>query len=157
MVGSPYQTPENLADDLLFLHELSPQMAGIGPFIPHHQTPFSAFPAGTLRQTLLMVALTRLILPNALLPATTALGTIAPDGRERGVLAGANVVMPNLSPVGVLVRLMMLPSFQKRKSRFPAAISARCSAVRRRTFSLGMHGSIWAIIASPLARVSGDA
>ena len=101
MVGSPYQTPENLADDLLFLHELSPQMAGIGPFIPHHQTPFSAFPAGTLRQTLLMVALTRLVLPNALLPATTALGTIAPDGRERGVLAGANVVMPNLSPVGV--------------------------------------------------------
>ena len=101
MVGSPYQTPENLADDLVFLHELSPQMAGIGPFIPHHQTPFSAFPAGTLRQTLLMVALTRLILPNALLPATTALGTIAPDGRERGVLAGANVVMPNLSPVGV--------------------------------------------------------
>ena len=101
MVGSPYQTPENLADDLLFLHELSPQMAGIGPFIPHHQTPFSAFPAGTLRQTLLMVALTRLILPNALLPATTALGTIAPDGRERGVLAGANVVMLNLSPVGV--------------------------------------------------------
>lgn len=101
MVGSPYQTPENLADDLLFLYELSPQMAGIGPFIPHHQTPFSAFPAGTLRQTLLMVALTRLILPNALLPATTALGTIAPDGRERGVLAGANVVMPNLSPVGV--------------------------------------------------------
>lgn len=101
MVGSPYQTPENLADDLLFLHELSPQMVGIGPFIPHHQTPFSAFPAGTLRQTLLMVALTRLILPNALLPATTALGTIAPDGRERGVLAGANVVMPNLSPVGV--------------------------------------------------------
>ena len=101
MVGSPYQTPENLADDLLFLHELSPQMAGIGPFIPHHQTPFSAFPAGTLRQTLLMVALTRLILPNALLPATTALGTIAPDGRERGVLAGANVVMPNLSPVSV--------------------------------------------------------
>ena len=101
MVGSPYQTPENLADDLLFLHELSPQMAGIGPFIPHHQTPFSAFPAGTLRKTLLMVALTRLILPNALLPATTALGTIAPDGRERGVLAVANVVMPNLSPVGV--------------------------------------------------------
>ena len=101
MVGSPYQTPENRADDLLFLPERSPQMAGIGPFIPHHQTPFSAFPAGTLRQTLLMVALTRLILPNALLPATTALGTIAPDGRERGVLAGANVVMPNLSPVGV--------------------------------------------------------
>lgn len=101
MVGSPYQTPENLADDLLFLRELSPQTVGIGPFIPHHQTPFSSFPAGTLRQTLLMVALTRLILPNALLPATTALGTIAPDGRERGVLAGANVVMPNLSPVCV--------------------------------------------------------
>lgn len=101
MVGSPYQTAENLADDLLFLRELSPQMVGIGPFIPHHQTPLAGFPAGTPQQTLLMVALTRLILPNALLPATTALGTIAPDGRERGVLAGANVVMPNLSPVGV--------------------------------------------------------
>ncbi len=101
MVGSPFQTTENLADDLLFLHELQPQMVGIGPFIPHHQTPFASYPAGTLEQTLFLLGVLRLMMPSVLLPATTALGTIAPDGRERGILAGANVVMPNLSPVGV--------------------------------------------------------
>ena len=94
MVGSPYQTPENLADDMLFLRKLNPQMVGIGPFIPHHDTPFGGRPAGTLRQTLLLLAIVRLMLPDVLLPATTALGTAAPNGREQGVLAGANVVMP---------------------------------------------------------------
>ncbi len=101
MVGSPYQSCENLAADLLFLRELQPQMVGIGPFVPHRDTPFRDHSAGTLEMTLFMLALTRLMLPKVLLPATTALGTIAPDGRERGVLAGANVVMPNLSPVDV--------------------------------------------------------
>lgn len=101
MVGSPFQTTENLADDLLFLHELQPHMVGIGPFIPHHQTPFAGYPSGTLEQTLFLIGILRLMMPSVLLPATTALGTIAPDGRERGILAGANVVMPNLSPVGV--------------------------------------------------------
>lgn len=101
MVGSPFQTTENLVDDLLFLQDLQPQMVGIGPFIPHHQTPFADYPAGTLEQTLLLIGIIRLMMPNVLLPATTALGTIAPDGRERGILAGANVVMPNLSPVMV--------------------------------------------------------
>ncbi len=101
MVGSPYQTSENLAEDLLFLREFKPQMVGIGPFIPHKDTPFADFSAGTLELTLFMLALTRLMLPKVLLPATTALGTIAPDGRERGILAGANVVMPNLSPSDV--------------------------------------------------------
>lgn len=98
MVGSPFQTPENLADDMLFLKKLNPQMVGIGPFIPHHETPFAKSPAGTLELTLYMLGLLRLMLPKTLLPATTALGTIAPDGREKGILAGGNVVMPNLSP-----------------------------------------------------------
>lgn len=101
MVGSPYQTAENLADDLLFLKELNPQMVGIGPFIPHHDTPFANFPAGTLELTVYLLGLIRLLLPKVLLPSTTALGTIAPDGREQGILAGANVVMPNLSPTDV--------------------------------------------------------
>ncbi|NLK39389.1 MAG: [FeFe] hydrogenase H-cluster radical SAM maturase HydE [Clostridiales bacterium] len=101
MVGSPYQTGEHLAEDLLFIRELQPQMVGIGPYIPHKDTPFAHHKAGTLELTLFMVGLLRLILPNALIPATTALGTIDPKGRELGILAGANVVMPNLSPVSV--------------------------------------------------------
>lgn len=107
MVGSPFQTSENLAEDLLFLHELSPQMVGIGPFIPHRDTPFSHHPSGDLELVLFMLALTRLILPRVLLPATTALGTIADDGRERGILSGANVIMPNLSPVSVRKKYLL--------------------------------------------------
>lgn len=98
MVGSPYQTAENLAKDLMFLRELQPHMVGVGPFIPHNQTPFAHFSQGGLQQTLLMVALVRLLLPKALIPSTTALGTINPQGRLMGLRAGANVVMPNLSP-----------------------------------------------------------
>ena len=101
MVGSPYQTPRNLAQDLLFLHNFQPHMIGIGPFIPHHETPFAAFPAGSLASTLDMLSITRLLVPRALLPATTALASIAEDGRIRGLDAGANVVMPNLSPSDV--------------------------------------------------------
>lgn len=99
MVGSPFQTTENLVSDLLFIKSLKPEMVGIGPFIPHSETPFKDYPQGLLRDTLIMVALARLILPNALIPSTTALGTIHPEGRELGLKAGANVVMPNLSPV----------------------------------------------------------
>ena len=101
MVGSPYQTAEHLAEDMLFMKELNPQMIGIGPFIPHHATPFASEPAGTLELTLFMLGLIRLMIPKVLLPATTALGTIHPKGRELGILAGANVVMPNLSPTDV--------------------------------------------------------
>ncbi|MCI5752569.1 MAG: [FeFe] hydrogenase H-cluster radical SAM maturase HydE [Oscillospiraceae bacterium] len=107
MVGSPYQTADTLAEDMLFLKELDPHMVGIGPFIPHHDTPFAAEKAGTLELTLFMVALTRLMLPHALIPATTALGTVAFDGRERGILAGANVVMPNLSPRDVRKKYLL--------------------------------------------------
>jgi len=101
MVGSPYQTTENLADDLLFINELMPHMIGIGPFIPHKDTPFADFPAGKLELCLFLIGILRLMIPNALIPATTALGTIHANGRELGILAGANVVMPNLSPVRV--------------------------------------------------------
>ena len=98
MVGSPGQTAAHLAQDLRFLCELQPQMCGIGPFIPHRDTPFGDKAAGTLRTTLFLLSVIRLLLPKVLLPATTALGTIDPKGRELGILHGANVVMPNLSP-----------------------------------------------------------
>ena len=98
MVGSPYQTIENLANDLVFLNELQPHMVGIGPFIPHNATPFKNFPAGSVKLSLIMVALCRIMLPKAMLPATTALGSIDEYGREKAISAGANVVMPNLSP-----------------------------------------------------------
>lgn len=101
MVGSPYQTPEMLAKDLLFIQEFRPHMVGIGPFISHADTPFATYKNGTLEDTLLLISILRLMLPMLLLPATTALGTIHPEGRELGILAGANVVMPNLSPVSV--------------------------------------------------------
>lgn len=101
MVGSPYQTMDTLYEDLQFIKELSPHMVGIGPFIPQHATPFADEKAGTLEQTLRLLSIIRLIHPHVLLPATTALGTIHPQGRELGIKAGANVVMPNLSPVSV--------------------------------------------------------
>lgn len=101
MVGSPGQRPEDLARDLLFLGKLQPEMVGIGPFIPAAGTPFAQEPAGTLDETLFLLSLIRLMMPEVLLPATTALGTIDPRGREKGLLAGANVVMPNLSPKSV--------------------------------------------------------
>lgn len=101
MVGSPYQTTENLIADLRFLQELKPDMIGIGPYITHAGTPFAAFPSGSFELTLRLLAVLRLMFPYALIPATTALGTIHPQGRERGLQAGANVVMPNLSPVNV--------------------------------------------------------
>lgn len=101
MVGAPYQTVENLVDDLLFIKELDPQMVGIGPFVPHHDTRFKEFPSGSVELTTYLVSILRLMNPHLLLPSTTALGTIDPRGREKGILAGANVVMPNLSPVAV--------------------------------------------------------
>lgn len=101
MVDSPYQTNENIAEDLIFLKDLNPEMVGIGPFIPHHDTIFKDEPTGSLEKSIIVLALTRLLLPSVLLPATTALGTIDPKGREAGLNAGCNVVMPNLSPTDV--------------------------------------------------------
>jgi biotin synthase len=101
MVGSPGQTMDHVLEDLYFMARFQPHMVGIGPFIPHKETPFADEQAGTLELTLYLLSIIRLMLPTVLLPATTALGTIDPRGRELGILAGANVVMPNLSPVSV--------------------------------------------------------
>ena len=101
MVGAPYQTTDHILDDIAFMQDLVPHMIGIGPFIPHKDTPFKDMASGTLTDTLHLLAILRLLFPQVLLPATTALGTIHPTGREQGILAGANVVMPNLSPTEV--------------------------------------------------------
>ena len=107
MVGSPYQTVDYLMDDLYFMEEFRPHMIGIGPFIPHGDTPFHDRESGTLQDTLHLLSIIRLMNPRVLLPATTALGTIHPLGREMGIQAGANVVMPNLSPTGVRDKYML--------------------------------------------------
>lgn len=101
MVGSPYQTTDNLIADLRFLQSLQPDMIGIGPFLRHAQTPFGSFANGSYEKTLRLISILRLMFPYALIPATTALGTIRPSGREEGLKHGANVVMPNLSPADV--------------------------------------------------------
>lgn len=101
MVGAPFQTMENIIADLRFMQQLQPEMIGIGPFVPHHDTAFANEKGGTAELTLRLLGILRLMFPSVLLPATTALGTIAPDGRERGLKTGCNVVMPNLSPVSV--------------------------------------------------------
>ncbi len=107
MVGSPFQTPQNILQDLRYIQSLRPEMVGIGPFIPPKDTPFCGEPAGTARQTLRLLAIIRLMLPSVLLPATTALGTVSGDGRVRGMQFGANVVMPNLSPLSVRKKYML--------------------------------------------------
>lgn len=107
MVGSPYQTVEMLAGELKFIEEFRPEMCGIGPFIPHKDTCFCKEPAGSADTTCLLLSIIRLIHPKVLLPATTALGTLSENGREKGILAGANVVMPNLSPVSVRRKYML--------------------------------------------------
>ncbi|APH18654.1 [FeFe] hydrogenase H-cluster radical SAM maturase HydE [Clostridium botulinum] len=107
MIGLPNQTNEDYVNDLIFLKELKPHMVGIGPFIPHKDTILKNQSAGTLEDTTTLLALIRLLLPEVLLPATTALGTINPMGREAGLKAGANVVMPNLSPTNVRNKYML--------------------------------------------------
>ena len=107
MVGSPGQTPETLAKDMVYMQEFNPQMVGVGPFLPHQYTPFKNEAAGSVELTLLILALCRIMLPQVLMPATTALGTVEAEGRKLGVLAGCNVVMPNLSPEHVRKKYML--------------------------------------------------
>lgn len=107
MVGTPGQTPETLARDMLFMQELKPEMIGVGPFLPHRDTPFRGEKPGSVELTLFVLALCRIMLPRVLLPATTALGTAEGDGRQRGVLAGCNIIMPNLSPLAVRKKYML--------------------------------------------------
>lgn len=107
MVGSPFQTAADIWADLCFMKELQPQMIGVGPFLPHRDTPFAQEAMGTLEQTLVLLSILRLLFPRVLLPATTALATVSPNGREQGILAGANVVMPNLSPLSVRKKYLL--------------------------------------------------
>ncbi len=107
MVNSPFQTSEHIARDLKFIEEFSPEMCGIGPFIPHKDTPFKDFPAGSVDFTCYLLSVIRIMHPEILLPSTTALGTLRDDGREKGILSGANVIMPNLSPERAKSRYML--------------------------------------------------
>jgi biotin synthase len=107
MVGAPYQTTDDIIKDLRFLQKLNPEMIGIGPFVPHNDTPFKEFKKGELGLVLKLVSILRLMFPKALIPSTMALGTIHPYGREMGLKAGANVVMPNLSPADVRKKYML--------------------------------------------------
>ena len=107
MVGAPGQTEETLQEDIAFIRKLQPHMIGIGPYVSHKDTPFAGEKNGTLEQTLELLAIFRIMFPHALIPATTSLGTIHPKGREMGILAGANVVMPNLSPVDVRKKYLL--------------------------------------------------
>lgn len=107
MVGSPYQNSANVAEDLIFIKKLNPHMVGIGPFIPHKDTPFRDKDKGSFKLTLILLGIIRLMIPPVLLPSTTALSTIDKEGREKGILAGANVIMPNLSPVSVRKKYML--------------------------------------------------
>jgi len=107
MVGSPFQSAENIVEDLVFMKKLNPQMIGIGPFIPHHNTPFFDKTAGTAELTLFLIGILRLMFPHSLIPSTTSLGTIDDNGRELGILAGANVIMPNLSPLSVREKYLL--------------------------------------------------
>lgn len=101
MVDSPFQTTENVIQDLRFLQDLEPDMIGIGPYLSHAETPFAKYENGDVNKTLRLISVLRILFPYALIPATTALGTIDPFGREKGLKAGANVLMPNLSPCSV--------------------------------------------------------
>lgn len=107
MAGSPYQTAECLAKDMIFMHEFKPEMIGIGPFIPHKDTPFANFEPGSPYLALFMLSLCRIMMPDVLLPATTALGTLLPNGAQLGIMAGANVIMPNLSPLAVRKKYLL--------------------------------------------------
>ena len=133
MVGSPWQTSQNLARDLKFIEEFRPDMCGIGPFIPQSDTPFGTEAAGSVELTCFLLSVIRLSCPNVLLPATTALGTLDPSGREKGILSGANVVMPNLSPSSVRKNYKL---YDNKLS--DGAESAECvSELRRRMSAIG--------------------
>ncbi len=133
MVGSPGQTAEHLAEDLLFIHELQPEMVGIGPFIPQSDTPFGEEPAGSVEMTLFLLGILRVMLPDVLLPATTALGTLDPRGLEKGMMAGANVCMPNLTPDQVRGQYALYEG----KGRGETGQRAALSDLQRRMEALG--------------------
>lgn len=128
MIGSPYQKTHHIINDIRFIQSFKPEMVGIGPFIPHHDTDYKDEPAGSAKLTLRVLSIVRLVLPKVLLPSTTALGTVDPLGREKGILAGANVVMPNLSPTGVRNKYLLYDN--KICTGDEAAECIRCMSLR---------------------------
>ena len=138
MVGSPGQTPASLAKDLRLVEELRPEMCGIGPFVPHHATPFAEEPAGSVTLTCYLLSLLRLLDPRLLLPATTALATLDTRGCERGILAGANVVMPNLSPMAERERYELYDN----KAYAGSEAAEGLAELRRRMESVGCHVAV---------------
>lgn len=133
MVGSPYQNVENLAKDLKFVENFHPQMCGIGPFIPHKDTQYKNEKAGSVELTCYLLSLIRLMHPNVLLPATTALGSLDEKGREKGILAGANVVMPNLSPINVREKYKLYDN----KASLGAEAAEGLAELKRRMSAIG--------------------
>lgn len=137
MLQAPFQTVDDLVEDLLFLKQFNPHMIGIGPFIPHHDTPFKGYQAGDVETNLFFIGILRLMFPKANIPATTALGTIDPIGREKGILAGANVIMPNISPKDV----------KEKYALYDGKSSADCSSLigefsmEERLSNIGYHAS----------------
>ena len=135
MVGSPGQTIDHLVEDLLFIERFHPEMIGIGPFIPHAETPFANKPAGSIKLTLKLLSILRLMHPSALIPATTALASLSSDGRERGILAGANVVMPNLSPSSVREKY----SLYNQKAAFGSEAAEGLKLLEEQLNKIGYH------------------
>ena len=138
MVGSPYQTNECIAKDLVFMQEFKPHMVGMGPFIPHKDTPFANCKGGSLDLTLFLLSIVRLVLPDVLLPATTALGTIDEHGREKGILAGANVCMPNLSPHSVRKKY----SLYNNKLSSGAESAEECDTLAQKIKNIGYNVTV---------------
>ena len=136
MVGSPFQTIGNVADEMLFMREFRPHMVGIGPFIPHHDTPFADKTGGSADLTIFLLGLIRLTLPYVLLPSTTALGTIHPKGRELGILAGANVVMPNLSPEEARKQYMIYDNKLNTGAESADGLNALCQKIETIGYSV---------------------
>ena len=135
MVGSPGQTIDHLVEDIRFIERFQPEMIGIGPFIPHADTPFGNEPAGSIEMTLKLISIFRLMHPSALIPSTTALATLSPDGRERGILAGANVVMPNLTPSAFRTKY----AIYKDKASFGSEAVEGLQELERELNEIGYH------------------
>ena len=135
MVGAPGQTIAHLVDDLLLMKQLQPHMIGIGTFIPHPNTPFGAHSAGDLRLTFIIIAIARLMHPKALIPATTALATLAPNGYLEGILSGANVVMPNITPLAQRAKYEIYPG----KEHSQSTITSTLTNLSQQLASIGYH------------------
>ena len=135
MIGVKGQSVDHIVEDLLLIERMQPEMVGIGPFLPHKATPLGSEPAGELNMVLATIAIVRLMLPKALLPSTTALATLHPRGRLEGILSGANVVMPNLSPSDVRAKY----AIYENKASWGKEAAEGLSALESELNTIGYH------------------